>query len=58
MESAGDAFHRRVDAGYRALADADPDRWVVLDGSGAVDEVAALVAAAVDARLPGEGGVP
>lgn len=58
MESAGDAFHRRVDDGYRALAGADPDRWVVLDGSGTVDEVAALVAAAVEARLPGAGGAP
>lgn len=51
MELAGDAFHRRVAAGYRALAASSPTRWVVVDGSGSVDEVAARVRAAVDARL-------
>jgi len=43
MEAAGDDFHRRVSAGYRALAAADPERWRVVDGSGSVDEVAARV---------------
>ena len=40
IEAAGDTFHQRVVAGYRALAAADPKRWVVVDGSGTVDEVA------------------
>jgi dTMP kinase len=40
IEAAGDTFHQRVVAGYRALAAADPARWVVVDGSGTVDEVA------------------
>jgi dTMP kinase len=52
LEAAGDDFHARVAEGYRALAAADPDRWVVVDGSGSVAEVARRVEAAVDARLP------
>ena len=52
LESAGDAFHRRVAAGYLAQAAADPDRWVTVDASGSVDDVAAAVRAAVEARLP------
>lgn len=39
MEAAGDTFHHRVLAGYRAVAAADPGRWMVVDGSGTVDEV-------------------
>ena len=34
------------------LAAHDPDRWVVVDGSGEVAEVEARVLQAVDARLP------
>ncbi len=49
MESAGDDFHRRVAEGYRALALADPRRWVVVDGSGTVDAVAGRVADALAA---------
>ncbi|MBV8979583.1 MAG: dTMP kinase [Acidimicrobiia bacterium] len=51
MEAAGDDFHRRVVEGYRALAAADPDRWIVVDGADSVDEVAARVRDAVDAWL-------
>lgn len=47
MEAQGAAFHARVSAGYRSLAEADPERWQVVDGSGAVEEVAARVRAAV-----------
>jgi dTMP kinase len=49
MEAAGDTFHQRVGAGYRALAAADPGRWVVIDGSGTVDDVARRVWDAVEA---------
>jgi dTMP kinase len=49
FESAGDLFHERVVEGYRALA-ADPT-WVIVDGSGTVDEVAVAVRAAVRDRL-------
>ena len=47
MEAAGDEFHRRVAEGYRALAAGDPRRWRVVDGSGSVQDVEALVLAAL-----------
>jgi dTMP kinase len=43
FESEGQAFHRRVEAGFRTLAAEDPCHWRVVDGSGTVDEVAARV---------------
>ena len=52
MEARDGQFHERVRAGYRGLAAADPDRWVVIDGTAAVDEVTALVWEAVAQRLP------
>ena len=51
LERLDAAFHDRVRRGYLALADAEPDRWVVVDGSGAVEEVAAGVRRAVEGRL-------
>jgi dTMP kinase len=47
IEGEAEAFFSRIDAGFDALAGADPDRWRVVDGAGTVDEVAARVAAAV-----------
>jgi len=51
LEGLGDAFQERVRAGYLALAGADPEHWVVVDGVGGVEEVAARLSAAVVARL-------
>jgi dTMP kinase len=51
IEGAGAAFHERVRRGYLELAAADPDRWLVIDAAGSVDEVGARVDAAVDAWL-------
>jgi len=51
IEAAGDEFHRRVVDSYRSQAAADPDRWLVLDGSGSVEQVAASVRAGVADRL-------
>lgn len=51
MERAGGGFHERVERGYLELAAADPARWVVVDGGGGVDEVAAAVRRAVLPRL-------
>lgn len=51
FEQAGDAFHARVRAGFAAQAEADPAGWVVLDGTGTIDEVATSVRATVRDRL-------
>jgi dTMP kinase len=48
FERAGEGFHRRVIEGYRTMAAADQDRWVVVDASGDQDEVVANVRKAVD----------
>ena len=45
------AFHTRVRQGYLEMASAEPRRWVVLDGSRAVDEVAEEVGRVVRAVL-------
>lgn len=50
LEAAGDGFHQRVAEGFRTLAAADPLRWVVIEGGGDVDQVAARVWAAVESR--------
>ena len=38
FERAGTEFHARVDAGFREMAAADPDRWVRVDGTGSIDD--------------------
>ena len=48
IEQAGDDLQGVVADAYRAMAIADPDRWVIVDGDGTVDEVAVRVAAMVD----------
>ena len=52
LEAEGDDFHKRVLHGFTSLAEAEPERWVIVDGDGTIDEVASLVAAAVHSRLP------
>lgn len=54
MESAGHGFYERVRAGYLALAAAEPDRIVCLDGTEAADTVEARVWDAVSNRLERE----
>ena len=51
IEGAGAEFHGRVRDGYLQMAVADPERWLVVDADGSVDEVAARVDDAVDAWL-------
>ena len=53
IEGAGVEFHQRVREGYLKMAAADPERWLVIDASGTVDDVAARVGAAVDLWLAG-----
>jgi dTMP kinase len=55
IEAAGGSFHERVRNGFRAQADAEPSRWVVVDGRGAPDEVESAVLEVVQARLAGTG---
>jgi len=56
LERLDPAFFERVRQGYLALADADPVRWTVVDGSGGRDDIAAFILGAVTDRLgrPGE----
>ena len=51
FERAGDDFHARVAAGFRAMAAADPDRWAVVDADGDRATVAKRVRAVVDEWL-------
>jgi len=51
LERLDGAFHERVRAGYLALAAADPDGWVVMDGTGDAATVAHELEAVVLARL-------
>ena len=46
---------QHVAEGYRRLAADDPDRWVVVDGVGSIDEVAARVRDAVEKWLATRG---
>lgn len=52
LERAGDAFHRRVHEGFLMQAIADPDRWVVIDGTQSEDDVAAAIWEIVSIRFP------
>ncbi len=45
------AFHQRVREGYHQMASADPEHWVVLDGSTDVDTVAQEISRVVERVL-------
>jgi dTMP kinase len=51
LEAEGGGFHDRVRGGFLTLAREDPQRWVVVDGTGSPDEVAERVTGAVCAYL-------
>lgn len=51
LEAEGDSFHARVRAAYLALAAAEPERFLVVDAAGPVDEIADRIRSAVLARL-------
>ena len=51
FEQADEAFHARVRAGFAEMAAADPDRWVVIDGTLEKDEVAHAIRTATLTRL-------
>ncbi len=48
------AFHRRVRDGFLALAVQEPGRFVVVDATRPIDDVASAVVTAVDTRLPAD----
>jgi dTMP kinase len=50
FEAAGEEFHARVLAGFRAMAATDPDRWITVQAVGSVDRVADDIRRALDAR--------
>jgi dTMP kinase len=52
LEAAGGAFHRRVHDGFLAQAVADPERWVVVDGTRSEDDVADQIWEVVAIRFP------
>ena len=45
-------FHDRMRQGFLAIAEAEPERCVLIDASGTEDAVAATILDAVDHRLP------
>ena len=51
LEAEAEGFHDRIHETFRLLARAEPQRWVVVDGSAPIADVAAAVWAAVEQRL-------
>jgi len=51
FEQEGAAFHRRVRDGFRAMAESEPARWVVVDAAAEPDDVAVAIRHAVQQRL-------
>lgn len=51
MEAESAAFHSAVLEGFRAQAAIEPDRWVVIDGTGSIEQVASAVLDVVTQRL-------
>jgi len=51
IEGAGAEFFGRVVEGFEALAAAEPERWVTIDGEGPEDQVAERIASVVASRL-------
>lgn len=51
MEAEPAAFHAAVLEGFRAQAAIEPDRWVVIDGTGSIETVATCVLDVVTQRL-------
>jgi dTMP kinase len=44
-------FHRKVRSGYLKLAEMEPERFIVIDGSGTIEETEAAIVSAVFDRL-------
>jgi dTMP kinase len=48
------AFHRRVRQGYLAMAETEPDRWLVVDAAQSRDKIAAIIWQKVSQLLSGK----
>ena len=46
------AFHQRVRTGYCNLADEDSERFVIIDGSGTIDEISSRISTQILTRIP------
>ncbi len=51
FEREDDEFHARVRNGFRTMAEADPDHWVVIDGGAGMEEVGTNIRRCVTERL-------
>jgi dTMP kinase len=51
FEREGHEFHTRVRDGFRAMAAADPSRWIMIDGAGSLEDVSAAIRRGVADRL-------
>lgn len=51
LEQAGEGFHHRVREGFLTLSRAEPQRWLVVDGTPPADEVEATILAELTDRL-------
>ena len=51
FEREDDDFHARVRDGFRTMAAADPDHWVVVDGGASMEEVGTNIRRSVTERL-------
>ncbi len=58
MEQEPVEFYERVCAGYRELAKAEPDRFVIIDGAQSPDTIENEIWATVTSRLPAFGSLP
>jgi len=52
IERESQSFHRRVRDGYLEQARLDPERWLVLDATGPIDDIGRAVWARVASMLP------
>ena len=51
FERENDGFHERVRDGFRTMALADPEHWVVIDGGAGMEEVGSSIRRSVAERL-------
>jgi dTMP kinase len=51
IEAEGECFHEAVARGFATMATSDPERWLVVDGTGPTAEVAARIRSGVGLRL-------